>query len=75
MRRPGPELRLVFSQAGVVAGATTTRADGTYRIRLRPGTYTVSGGEPMRGATQPSSATVPRHGFSRVNIFVDTGIR
>lgn len=72
---PAPDLRLVFSRNGEVAGATTTRADGTYRIRLRPGTYTVRVGQPRRTATQPRTATVPRKGFRRVNFFVDTGIR
>jgi hypothetical protein len=72
---PAPDLRLVFSRNGVVAGATTTRADGTYRIRLRPGTYAVRVGEPRRTATKPSSARVPRTGFRRVDFFVDTGIR
>jgi hypothetical protein len=72
---PAPDLRLVFSQDGVDAGSTTTRADGTYRIRLRAGTYSVRVGEPRRTSTKPSTATVPRHGFRRVNFFVDTGIR
>ena len=72
---PAPDLRLVFSRNGVVVAQTTTRADGTYRIRLRPGTYAVRVGQPRRTATRPSTAAVPRTGFRRVNFFVDTGIR
>ena len=72
---PAPDLRLVFSRNGGVVARTTTRADGTYRIRLRPGTYAVRVGQPRRTATEPARATVPRSGFRRVNFFVDTGIR
>lgn len=72
---PAPDLRLVFSRNGTVVARTTTRADGTYRIRLRPGVYTVRVAEPRRTATQPATARVPRHGFRRINFFVDTGIR
>ena len=72
---PAPDLRLVFSRNGVVSAATTTRADGTYRVRLRPGSYTVRVGQPRRTATKPANVTVTRKGFRRVNLFVDTGIR
>lgn len=72
---PAPDMRLVFSRNGAVVARTTTRADGIYRIRLRPGTYAVRVGQPRRGATKPATATVPRSGFRRVNFFVDTGIR
>ena len=54
---------------------TRTRADGTYRIRLRPGSYVVRVGLPRHTATQPATARVPRNGFRRVDFFVDTGIR
>ena len=71
---PAPELRLVFVRNHVVAGTTTTRANGTYRIRLAPGTYNIRTDLVDRIA-RPGFVTVPRHGFRRVNLFVDTGIR
>jgi hypothetical protein len=71
---PAPELKLVFVRNHAVAGTTTTRANGTYRIRLSPGSYNIRVDQLDR-VVRPGTATVPRRGFRRVNFFVDTGIR
>jgi hypothetical protein len=71
---PARDLKLAFLRNGVVAGRTTTRADGTYRIGLRPGTYRVRTAA-TRWAPEPDTARVLQNGFRRVNFFVDTGIR
>jgi hypothetical protein len=71
---PARDLKLAFLRNGVVAGRTTTRTDGTYRIGLRPGTYRVRA-VATRAAPEPDTARVVQTGFRRVNFFVDTGIR
>ena len=74
----GPaHVTLVFSRAGRVAGRVHTRNDGSYRIRLRAGQYTVRTDSPsiFERRPRPSTATVPRVGYRRVNFSIDTGIR
>jgi hypothetical protein len=74
----GPaHVTLVFSRAGRVAGRVHTRNDGSYRIRLRTGRYTVRTDSPsvFERMPRPSTATVPSVGYRRVNFNIDTGIR
>ena len=39
--KPAARFVRVFSRSGVGVARTTTRADGSYRVRLRPGVYAV----------------------------------
>ena len=68
---------LVFSKLGRTVARVHTREDGSYRIRLRPGQYTVRTTSPsmFERRPDPKTATVPRVGYRRVNFFIDTGIR
>lgn len=67
---------LVFARRGHVPVRARTRDDGTYRVRLAPGRYSVrvagSGGV---GGVKPAVVGVPSGRFAHVNFFVDTGIR
>jgi len=56
-----------------VAARTRTRADGTYRIRLAAGRYTIRVGGGRRWS--PPAALVRRGRTARVDISIDTGIR
>ena len=67
----------VLGADGHEATQFTSRADGTFRLELQPGTYRlrpVPGGPPLpRGEEQV--VTVEVGGFARVLIHYDTGIR
>ena len=71
---PAGSARLLFLRAGRVVAQTRTDASGAYRIRLRPGRYTVKSKIGF-GVVKPSTVTVPHGRFARVDLFVDTGIR
>jgi hypothetical protein len=62
---------------GLVA-ETTVAADGSYRVPLDPGTYTIEP-IPVGGGGSPSaaqrSAVVRAGAFTRVDLTVDSGIR
>jgi hypothetical protein len=68
---------LVFSRLGHVVARVRTREDGSYRIRLRPGRYSVrtTSTSLFERRTNPATATVPRVGYRRVDFNIDTGIR
>jgi len=74
----GPaHVTLVFSRLGQVVARVRTREDGSYRIRLRPGRYSVrtTSTSIFERRTNPAAATVPRVGYRRVDFNIDTGIR
>ena len=75
--KPAVGFKLVFSRAGVVVARTTTRADGSYRIQLRAGVYTVRAPlAPRVGAgLTPRLAAVLKGRFARVDFTIDTGIQ
>ena len=75
--KPAAGLVLVFSRAGAVVARTTTRADGSYRVPLRPGAYTVRApAAPRVGAgVKPRLVRVPKDRFARVDFVVDTGLQ
>lgn len=68
---------LVFTRLGRTVARIHTRPDGSYRIRLRPGRYSVrtTSTSVFERRPDPATATVPRVGYRRINFFVDTGIR
>ena len=66
---------LVFRRHGRIAARTKTRADGSYRIALRPGRYRVRTAHRVGVGIDPSVVRVPRHGSLRVDFSIDTGIQ
>ena len=68
---------LVFTRNGLVAARTRSDANGRYSVRLRLGMYTVSMGvKPKLGSgVQPRTITLRRAAPTRIDFFVDTGIR
>jgi hypothetical protein len=70
--RPAPGVTLHFSRSGsTVVGGVRTRNDGTYRVSLSPGRYSVSAAQPVR----PRQVSVPREGVRRVDFTLETKIR
>jgi hypothetical protein len=72
---PAADTLLVFSRNGAVAARARARADGGYRVALRPGHYVVRTVPRTLSPPEPGAVSVPRAGFRRVDLFVDTGIR
>lgn len=73
---PAAGVVLRFSRAGAVVARVTTGPAGGYRVRLRPGTYTVT--TPQRGiggGLTPRVVRVPRARIARVDFHLDTGIQ
>jgi hypothetical protein len=68
---------LVFRHNGVVAGRARSDAKGRYSVRLRLGTYAVSMAvRPKIGSgVKPQMIRLSRAAPTRINFFVDTGIR
>ena len=72
---PAAGLTLVFSRNGTAVARTTTRQDGSYRLALRPGSYTVRAVPRGLVPPEPGVVTVAADRFRRIDFFVDTGIR
>lgn len=72
---PAARLTLVFSRNGTAVARTTTRQDGSYRLALRPGRYTVRAVPRGLVPPEPGVVTVAADRFRRIDFFVDTGIR
>ena len=68
---------LVFRRNGLVAARARSDARGHYSVRLRLGTYTVSTAvRPKIGTgVKPQTIMLRRVVSTRVDFFVDTGIR
>ena len=75
--RPDGHELLAFWRSSQRVATVTTRADGTFRVTLRPGVYRVT--LPRRSGfasrLTPVQVRVPRSGFVRVTFHVDVGIR
>jgi hypothetical protein len=69
--KPAASVVLTFSRGTQVVRAKT-RADGSYTVRLTPGTYTVAASAGMRISP---SRVVARSGRHAVSFAIDTGIR
>jgi hypothetical protein len=69
-KKPLANATLMFSAAGRATAKTITHADGSYRVRLSPGTYTVrlAGEAPKR--LSPNRASVERAKFKTVQFVV-----
>lgn len=75
--RPAAGLLLVFKHDGRTAARTTTRADGTYSVRLRAGRYGVSPVPAPRIGTglTPRWVRVPTGRVARIDFHLDTGLQ
>jgi hypothetical protein len=75
---PAAHQKLRFLRGGALVSSLVTDARGRYRIRLRPGLYTVRvAGAPagaMGGRIDPATVRV-RAVWRRQNFDIDTGIR
>jgi hypothetical protein len=74
--KPAPNVWLVFSRSGRAVARTRTAQDGSYRLRLKPGTYAVS--TPARGirpTLRPRQVVVPAVRYKRVVFKLDIGIQ
>ncbi len=74
---PAKSFRLVFRRRKMVAARATTNAKGRYRLQLKSGRYSVSSTLPQRigWGLRPSSVTVTRGAWKRVDFQYDTGRR
>jgi hypothetical protein len=70
--RPAVGAVLTFSRGGTVAGRVTVKADGSYRIRLAAGWYTVRA---SRRRLEPATVHVRATRPARIDFSLDTGIR
>jgi hypothetical protein len=69
--RPAPGVTLRFSRDGSIVAGVKTGDDGSYRIGLPAGRYSVSAAQPVR----PQEVNVPRAGVLRVDFILETKIR
>jgi hypothetical protein len=74
--RPAAGVVLQFKRAGRVVARVKTTLKGTYRVRLRPGTYAVNTVPPRQFGTglSPRTAKVPKGRNARRNFHLDTGL-
>jgi len=70
--RPAVGAVITFFRGGTAAGRTTVTADGTYRIRLAAGWYTVRA---SRRRLEPATVHVRVARPARIDFSLDTGIR
>ena len=70
------EIRIFDSKGAMVATARTD-GDGFYRLALPPGNYRVERGADFSGAARnlPAKVAISPGGETRLDIWVDTGIR
>jgi hypothetical protein len=71
---PAPGVVLRFTRAGD-AVRVKSGPRGGYRVRLAPGTYTVSLVRRSRAELTPRVVRVPRGRLVRIDFHVDTGIQ
>jgi hypothetical protein len=74
--KPADDVLLVFSRKGRASRRTRTNEDGTYRIRLAPGRWTVTAPGPgLSRSLDPARVLVPRGRYGRETFMLDIGIR
>ena len=74
--KPAPGVLIGFRRDGRTVVRVTTRADATYRVILRPGTYTVVAPQYRRGSgVTPRTVRVPKGRIAHVDLEIDTGIQ
>jgi hypothetical protein len=72
---PAAGVVLRFARLGRVAARVTTRAAGTYSVRLRPGRYTVTTPQRVGAGLTPRVVRVSAGRIARVDFHLDTGIQ
>jgi hypothetical protein len=75
--RPAAGVVLQFKRAGRVVARVRTSQKGTYRVRLRPGPYTVTTVPPRRigSGLTPRTVRVPKGRMARRDFHLDTGLQ
>jgi hypothetical protein len=74
--KPAANAVLVFRRDGRAVARISTGADGTYRVKLRPGRYTVVAPAYRAGSgVTPRTVRVPKGRIARVDFEIDTGIQ
>ncbi len=74
--KPAAGVTLTFTRRGSPARHVVTKSDGTYRIVLAPGHYTVRVVPRSRiERLSPATVVVPAGAFARQRFVIDTGIR
>jgi hypothetical protein len=63
---------LIFTRGSAETTRVTVRLNGSYRIRLAPGTYTVRA---SYRRLEPTTVRVPAGAPKRIDFSIDTGIR
>ena len=66
---------MTFTRAGREKARVTTAMNGSYRVRLAPGTYRIRIARPALGRVKPAEAAVFAGRIRRLNVYVDFGIR
>ena len=69
-KKPLANATLMFSAAGRATAKTVTHADGSYRVRLSPGTYNVRLAGEARPRLSPNRASVVRAKFTTIQFVV-----
>ena len=73
---PPPSSSSSSGATAVLVARVTTRADGTYRVLLRPGRYTVVAPRYRFGSgITPQTVRVPRGRVAHLDFEIDTGIQ
>ena len=72
---PALGITLVFVRDGNVVARARTGADGSYRVGLAPGRYSVRIVPRALVPPEPRTVSVPTRTFRRVDFSIDTGIR
>lgn len=74
--KPAAGAVVAFRRNGRAVARVTTRPDGTYRVGLRPGTYTVVAPRYRVGSgVTPRTVRVPKERVARIDFEIDTGIQ
>jgi hypothetical protein len=74
--KPAAGAVVVFRRNGRAVARVTTRSDGTYRVALPLGTYTVVAPRYRVGSgVTPRTVRVPKKRVARIDFEIDTGIQ
>ena len=68
-------VRVRRKRTGAVVKTFTAHKDGTFKVRLRPGTYRLEPANKGWPRGTPQDVTVRSHKFKHVHLEYDTGIR
>jgi hypothetical protein len=66
---------IYFEASNGISVIVRSKGDGSFRILLEPGTYTVSSGNQGFPIVKPFDVTVKPHAFTTIEVMFDSGIR